>query len=59
MAPIIEEDIGSHDKGDADVPYHTWDKGALFSNSYDLGSVTGKDQNADSLIGEIFENRKM
>lgn len=59
--PIIEEDKGSHDKyqGDADVPHHSWDKGALISNSSDLGSVTGKDQNADSLRGEIFENRKM
>ena len=60
MAPALEEDIGSHDKhqGDADVPNQTRDKDALISNSSDLGFVTGKDQYADSSIGETSKNRK-
>ena len=49
MAPDLVNNIGSHDKHqvDTDARNQTRDKGALISNSLDLGSVAVKDTDAD------------
>ena len=60
MAPALEGDIGSHFKyqEDADALNQSRDKAVFISTPRILCSVVGIDKEADSLVGEIFRNRK-